>query len=175
MNIPLNEKFYLRPMVKGDAIAIAKYANNKKIADNLRDMFPHPYTYKNAVEWLETVMPQKKGAPLAIANSEEMIGCVGLMVGEDVHRFSAELGYWLAEPFWGKGIMTLAVQAIVQYGFNQLKLNRIFAEPYEINPASGKVLEKAGFIKEGILRSNVFKNGKVLNQTLYSIIHSDLW
>lgn len=174
MIIQLNANYSLRPFKKDDANAIAKYANNKKIADNLRDMFPHPYTYDDAVQWLEKILPQKNRAPFAIATSEELIGCIGLMVGEDVHRFLAELGYWLAEPFWNNGVMTLAVKAIVDYGFNTLQLNRIFAEPYESNPASGKVLENAGFVQEGILRSNVIKNGNVLNQTLYSIIPSDL-
>jgi len=92
------------------------------------------------------------------------------MPGKDVHRFTAEIGYWLAEPFWGTGIMTQAVKSMTAYAIRDLKLHRIFAEPYTTNPASARVLEKARFICEGTLRSNVFKDGKILDQFLYSYI-----
>ena len=82
-----------------------------------------------------------------------------MTLGTDVHRFTAEMGYWLAEPFWGRGIMTLAVKAMTAYAISDMKLHRVFAEPYSTNPASAKVLEKAGFIREGILHANVLKNG----------------
>jgi RimJ/RimL family protein N-acetyltransferase len=106
----------------------------------------------------------------AIATPSEAIGSIGLMPGKDVHRFTAEMGYWLAEPFWGKGIMTQAVKSLAAYAIVDLKLKRIFAEPYATNPASARVLEKAGFMREGILRSNAFKDGKVLDQFLYSYV-----
>jgi ribosomal-protein-alanine N-acetyltransferase len=106
----------------------------------------------------------------AIATQSEAIGSIGLMVGKDVHRYTAEMGYWLAEPFWGKGIMTQAVKSMTSYAIRNLKLHRIYAEPYSTNPASVKVLEKAGFRCEGLLRSNVFKDGKVLDQFLYSYV-----
>ena len=92
------------------------------------------------------------------------------MLGEDVHRYTAELGYWLAEPFWNKGIMTEVVSRFSDYAFEEFELNRIFAEPYTGNTASMRVLEKAGFVLEGTLRANVFKDGKVLDQFLYAKI-----
>ena len=95
------------------------------------------------------------------------------MIGKDVHRYSAELGYWLAEPFWGRGIMTQAVKIITAFAFSELNVLRVFAEPYTTNPTSARVLEKAGFVREGILRANVFKDGKVLDQYLYSFVNVD--
>jgi len=93
-----------------------------------------------------------------------------LIPGKDVHRYTAEMGYWLAEPFWGKGIITQVVKRMADYAVGDLKMHRIFAEPYTTNSASERVLEKAGFSCEGLLRSSVFKNGKVLDQYLYSYI-----
>jgi len=107
----------------------------------------------------------------AIASPTEAIGSIGLMLGADVHRFTAELGYWLAEPFWGQGIMTRAVQAMVEFAFAELKLHRVRAEPYAANPASARVLEKAGFLLEGRLRASACKEGRVLDQLLYARVN----
>ena len=104
----------------------------------------------------------------AIANEVEAIGSIGLMVGKDVHRFTAELGYWLAEPFWGKGVMTEAVKRITEYAFNSFGLKRVYAEPYTSNRASARVLEKAGFKYEGLLRASAFKDGRLVDQLLYA-------
>lgn len=137
---------------------------------NLRDAFPHPYGIQDAESYIERVTGTDAMVAFAITTPQEAIGSIGLMPGKDVHRYTAEIGYWLAEPFWGKGIMTLAVESLTEYAVHDLKMNRIFAEPYTINKASAKVLEKAGFLCEGILRSSVFKDGKVLDQYLYSYI-----
>ena len=153
-----------------DAPSISKYANNRKIWMNLRDAFPHPYSLQDAKSFILRTVEANPITIFAIATQSEAIGSIGLMLGKDVHRFTAEIGYWLAEPFWGKGIMTLAVKNLTAYAIHDLKLNRIFAKPYTSNPASARVLEKAGFICEGILRSNVFKDGKVLDQLLYSYV-----
>ena len=104
----------------------------------------------------------------AIANEVEAIGSIGLMVGKDVHRFTAELGYWLAEPFWGKGVMTEAVKRITEYAFRCFGLKRVYAEPYTSNRASARVLEKAGFKYEGLLRASAFKDGRLVDQLLYA-------
>ncbi|MBF0500139.1 MAG: GNAT family N-acetyltransferase [Candidatus Riflebacteria bacterium] len=159
----------LRIYSHADAESLAKYADNPKIAENLRDGFPHPYTRKNAIEFIDIAISKNPPTLFAIADSHEAIGGIGLMPKNDVHRLTAELGYWLGEPFWGRGVVTEAVQAIVTYGFEKLGLLRIFAEPYDSNPASCKVLEKAGFIFEGRLKNNVIKNGVIRDSMMYAI------
>ena len=157
-----------------DAASIAKYANNRKIWINLRDGFPYPYQLSYAENFLSKVAQQNPRTVFAIANDKEAIGSIGLMLGEDVHRYTAELGYWLAEPFWNKGIMTEVVSKFTDVAFERFKLNRIFAEPYTNNTASVRVLEKAGFVLEGTLRASVFKDGKVLDQFLYAKIRQGI-
>ena len=103
-------------------------------------MFPHPYRLEDAEAFLGFVAQQKPETTFAIANASEAIGCIGLTVGSDVHRKTAELGYWLAEPFWGRGIMSEAVAAFVRHAFDDLDLIRIYAEPFASNPASARVL-----------------------------------
>ena len=153
-----------------DAPSLAKYANNKKIWLNVRDAFPHPYTLQDAEAFILSITESDPRNVFAIATQSEAIGSIGLMPGKDVHRYTAEMGYWLAEPFWGKGIMTQAVKSLTDYAIKDLRMLRVFAEPYATNLASAKLLEKAGFICEGILRSNAIKDGKVLDQFLYSYI-----
>jgi ribosomal-protein-alanine N-acetyltransferase len=106
----------------------------------------------------------------AIATGTEAVGSIGLMLGQDVHRYTAELGYWLAEPYWGRGIVTLAVLAMVEYAFGELGLHRVHAEPYAPNLASARVLEKAGFRLEGRMRASAFKDGRIVDQLLYAIV-----
>ena len=153
-----------------DAPSIVKYANNRKIWLNLRDAFPHPYSLGDAKVFISRVIEADPVTVFAIANPSEAIGGIGLVLGKDVHRFTAEIGYWLAEPYWGMGIMTDAVRCLTTWAFRELKLHRISAEPYATNTASHRVLEKAGFIREGVLRSSAFKDGKILDQYLYSQI-----
>jgi RimJ/RimL family protein N-acetyltransferase len=160
--------FVIRDWQMGDAPSITKYANNRKIWINLRDAFPHPYRLEHAEEFISRVLDSNSTTVFAISNEKEAIGSIGLMRGVDVHRYTAELGYWLGEPFWGKGIMTHAVKSITAYAIHDLKLKRVFAEPFAGNSASARVLEKAGFQCEGLMRSNVYKDGKVLDQFLYS-------
>ena len=163
-------KYILRDWQLEDASSIANYANNRKIWQNLRDGFPHPYTIKDAEAFITTVNGATPRTVFAVAAESEAIGSIGLMLGNDVHRFTAELGYFLAEPFWGKGIMTQAVCFLSKWAFNNLGLHRISAEPYATNIASHRVLEKAGFSFEGKRRSSVFKDGIILDQMVYSIL-----
>jgi len=153
-----------------DAAFIAEYANNRRIWLNLRDAFPYPYSLADAEDFIARAIGADPVTIFAIATKSEAIGSIGLMLGKDVHRFTAEMGYWLAEPYWGKGIMTHAVQFLTAWAFRELKLHRISAEPYSTNTASHKVLEKAGFTREGVLRSSAFKDGKIVDQYLYSQI-----
>lgn len=163
-------KYIIRDWKLSDAPSLTKYANNKNVWLNLRDAFPHPYTLKNAEKFLSHVITVSPKTFFAIATQTEAIGSIGLTVGKDVHRFTAELGYWLAEPFWGQGIATLAVISITAFAIQELNLHRVYAEPYATNRASIQVLEKAGFVYEGRLRANAFKDGQVLDQFLYSFI-----
>jgi len=167
-------KFRIRDWQKSDTPSIAKYANNRKIWVNLRDGFPHPYNESDAEKFLSHVWTQKPRTYFALASKEEAIGSIGLSLGVDVHRFTAEMGFWLAEPFWNMGIMTKAVVRFTEFVFDKFKLNRLYAEPYVTNRASAHVLEKAGFFLEGTLRANVFKDGRILDQYLYSVVKEDL-
>ena len=167
MNLKVG-KYVIRDLRIDDAPSIAKYANNRKISINLRDGFPYPYQLSDAENFLSKVAKQNPRTVFAIANDKEAIGSIGLMPGEDVHRFTAEMGYWLAEPFWNKGIMSEVVSRFTDVAFEKFELNRIFAEPYIDNTASVRILEKAGFVLEGTLRASVFKDGKVLDQFLYA-------
>jgi len=161
-------RYTLRDWREDDAASIAKYANNKRIWINLRDAFPHPYSLADAKAFLSKAMHMETITYFAIASDQEAIGSIGLMPGDDVHRFTAELGYWLAEPFWGNGIMTKAVRALSEYAFRELGLLRIFAEPYTTNAASARVLENSGFALEGVIRASVLKDGRILDQYLYA-------
>jgi len=163
-------EYMIRDWKRDDASSLAQYANNRKIWSNLRDAFPHPYTKEDAALYIARSLQKVPRTAFAIATKTEAIGSIGLMPGQDVHRFTAELGYWLGEPFWGRGIMTEAVKALSEYAFNGLGFRRIFAEPYATNLASARVLEKSGFLREGILRANVVKEDRTLDQFLYAKI-----
>jgi RimJ/RimL family protein N-acetyltransferase len=158
----------VRSWSAADAVALERYANNRNVSLNLRDGFPYPYTLQDAQAFLSRVTQETPEKTFAIATSAEAIGCIGLRLGSDIHRKTAELGYWLAEPFWNRGIMSEAVAGFTQHAFEVFDLERIFAEPFDHNRASARVLEKAGFICEARLRANVFKNGKVLDSFLYA-------
>jgi RimJ/RimL family protein N-acetyltransferase len=110
----------------------------------------------------------------AIANDNELIGAIGIEPSRDINRYAGELGYWLAEPFWGKGIVTSAVKVFIKYVFENYELIKIFAYVFSSNPASGRVLEKAGFKLEGNLRNQIFKNGKFANQLVYGILREEV-
>jgi RimJ/RimL family protein N-acetyltransferase len=158
----------IRSWSAADAAALQRYANNRNIWINLRNIFPHPYTLKDAEAFLNRVTQEKPETTFAIATSTEAIGCIGLRLGQDIHCKTAELGYWLAEPFWGRGIMSEAVTEFSRYAFEAFDLQRIYAEPFESNGASVRVLEKAGFISEGRMSASIFKDDKVQNSFLYA-------
>jgi RimJ/RimL family protein N-acetyltransferase len=110
---------------------------------------------------------------LAIAVGEEAVGSIGVMLHPDVERVSAELGYWLAEPFWGRGITTAAVRAMTAYALATFPLTRIYAVPFASNLASGRVLEKAGYRLEARMRRSAIKDGRVVDQLLYAVTDED--
>jgi RimJ/RimL family protein N-acetyltransferase len=169
MNLQIGDNL-IRNWRRDDAASVARYANNRKIWINLRDAFPHPYGLEDAEFFIAHVLDSDPQTVFAIATPSQAIGSIGLMMGRDVHRYTAEIGYWLAEPFWGRGIMTRAVTSLTDYGIREWSLQRIYAEPYVSNHASVRVLEKAGFHCEGVLRANAFKDGRVLDQYLYAFV-----
>jgi RimJ/RimL family protein N-acetyltransferase len=169
MRIELGE-WCIRSLTASDAEAIVKYANNRRISINLRDRFPHPYTRAAADAFLAAAGAQQPEADFAIASRSEAIGGIGFHPQLDVHRLSAEIGYWLGEPFWGQGIATRAVRALSEWVFATTPLVRLYAHVFEWNPASARVLEKAGFTLEGRLRRSVLKEGKLIDQLMYGLV-----
>ena len=167
MEFPLN-KCLLREWRVSDAEAIAHHANNRRIWRNLRDRFPHPYTLEDAHHWIEFAAAESPQLSFAITVNNEAVGGIGLSLGQDIERRSAEIGYWLGEEFWGRGIVTEAVQAVTEYGFTKFDLCRIWASVFAWNPASGRVLEKAGFVREAILRKSATKDGQTIDTILYA-------
>jgi ribosomal-protein-alanine N-acetyltransferase len=160
----------LRPYRDGDQASIVRHANNRHVWINLRDRFPHPYTREDADGWIREVAGRNPPTQCAIAVGGEVAGGIGLTLQEDVHRRSAEIGYWLGEPFWGRGIMSEAVPAFTTYGFATFDLCRVYATVFEWNPASARILEKSGYVLEGRLRKSVTKDSRTIDQLLYACI-----
>jgi len=169
-----NTKVSLRNWKIEDAPCLAAVINNKKVQDNLRDGLPYPYTTKDAEEFIGVILPagKDKDYTFAIIYDDEIVGNIGILGKDNVHRLTGELGYYIAEPYWGKGIATEAVRQICAYIFENTDIVRIFAELYAYNTASCRVLEKAGFQFEGVLRKNAIKNGQILDVNIYSNIKS---
>jgi ribosomal-protein-alanine N-acetyltransferase len=167
------DKCILRKWKHSDLESLVKNANNYKIARNLRDIFPYPYTIEDGKEWIEFTQNEDWGYNFAIALNDKAVGGIGLIIGKDMERKSSEVGYWLGENYWGQGIASSALKCIVKFAFNKLNIERIFAVPLEQNIASRRVLEKNGFDLEGILRNSAVKTGKMYNQALYAKIRED--
>ena len=157
----------LRKLTYSDKGNLAKLLNNKKIWDNLRNRIPYPYQEKDAEDFIKLINNDNLHQVFAIEYDGKFCGVIGLEVQKDIYEKSAELGYWIGEPFWGKGIATKSVKLIIEIGFNTLNLLRIYAGVFEFNIASMKVLEKNGFLKEGIFKKAIFKNGKILDEHRY--------
>lgn len=163
----------LRDFVPADKHRLAELANNKKVSDNLRDGFPNPYTVADAQSFIEMCLSLTPPQIFAIEYYGVYAGNIGLHKGDDVYRKSAEIGYFLGELFWNKGIMTKAVNLICDYGFNNLDIVRIFTGVFHYNISSQKVLEKCGFIKEGVFKDAIFKNGIVCNEIRHAKLLHD--
>lgn len=160
--------FRLRPWAIDDLHNLVKFANNFHIAKNLMDIFPHPYTEEDGKAFIEFASRNSPPNILAIEINEEAAGAIGLHPQQDVYRKNAELGYWLAEPYWGKGIITEAIRQMVDYGFKNWDINRIYARPFGHNAASQRALEKAGFQLEARLEKTIFKNGEYGDELIYA-------
>ena len=171
MRLPIGHGDYvIRSYEPDDVEALLKYADNEAIARQLLDHFPHPYTEEAAHEWLRAAREQNPEVSFAIANPDELIGSIGLLLREDVFRRTAEVGYWLGEPFWGRGIATRALETFSHWAFREFDFARLQARVYEGNPASRRVLEKAGFALEGRLRNAATKHGRLLDLYLYALL-----
>lgn len=163
----------LRTLEPSDKTQMAQLANNKKVWDNVRDAFGHPYTEKNAEEFIEHQAKSDTEKVFAIECNGELCGLVGLILQKDVYRNSAEIGYWIGEPFWGQGIATQAVGLLARHAFEKLSLVRLYAGVFEFNVGSMRVLEKNGFQKEGVSKKAVFKNGEFWNEHRYGLLNQN--
>jgi ribosomal-protein-alanine N-acetyltransferase len=171
MQLSLPE-YHLRPLQLSDRDVMATYGNNVEIWKNLRDQFPHPYTPADAERFIQHVNKSETSERVfGIVEKEHLVGVIGIYPQSDVYRGTAELGYWLGQPFWGKGIATAAVRRIVEFGFEELHLRRIFADVFASNPASRRVLEKAGFQLEGVRQLAIIKNEQIQDDYHYAIVN----
>jgi len=152
---------------------MARLANNEKISRNLRDGFPNPYTMTDAENFLERFTNQDPVTFFGIEYISEYVGNISLVQGQDVYRKSAEIGYFIGEPYWNKGIVTTAVNLITEYGFNQLGIVRIHTGVFEYNTASMRVLEKCGYSKDCVFKKSVIKQGKLWDEVRYSKINPE--
>ena len=159
-----------------DARDLATALSNKKIQDNLRDGLPYPYTEKDGKEFISTMLAANENDTFAFAITVngKVIGSIGAFRQTNIHNKTAELGYYIAEEYWDKGIMTEAVKQLCDYVFSHTDIICIYAEPFSYNIGSCRVLEKAGFQYEGTLRSNALKNGNVLDMKMYSKLKTEL-
>lgn len=157
----------LRDLKSIDIYALVRNANNIKIWKNMKDSFPYPYTLEDATAMIRYVYENNIKVVKAIDFNGELAGIISLHIEDDVFRYNAEIGYWLGERYWGRGIGTKALELMTSFGFDILKLNRIYAQVFENNVGSMIILERNGYKKEGILRQAIFKEGKFLNNIIY--------
>ncbi|MBK7851914.1 MAG: GNAT family N-acetyltransferase [Bacteroidetes bacterium] len=164
-----SEKSTVRNWKESDAEALAKYANNNKIEANLRDGFPFPYSLEEAHKFIASVQATDPVTIFAIEVGGEAIGSIGYFPKDNIYKYNAEIGYWIGEPFWGRGIIPEVLRVMTEYIFETTRLTRIYAEVFGRNTASARALEKAGFKKEATIRQNIIKNNKTDDTLIYSI------
>jgi [ribosomal protein S5]-alanine N-acetyltransferase len=170
----LFERIVLRPWTLSDAPQLALIADNKRITDNLRDRVPSPYTLRDAQDWINLIMPENTPTKnFAITLDNEVIGSIGIVSKDDIYRKNVEIGFFLSENYWGRGITTKAIKAIVTYAFNTFDVVRVYAEVFFDNKASRRALEKAGFKLEATLKQNIIKNGIIQDSCIYSVLREN--
>lgn len=163
----------VRSWTRADAPAIVPHANDRVVSSMLRDRFPFPYRIEDAEAFLAHALAKRPETDFAIEADGAVAGGIGFVPGTDIERVSAEVGYWLGVAFWGRGIVTAALGAACRHAFAAYDLARIFALPFADNRASCRVLEKAGFEREGFLRSAVVKDGRLHDVALYALHRDD--
>lgn len=161
--------FTLRPWNINDLDSLVKNGNNPNIAKNMTNQFPHPYTVEKGKMFIEFATRDIPIHIFAIDVNGEACGGIGIHFLSDIQCKNAELGYWLGEPYWGKGIITKAIRETVDYSFKTFDITRIFARPFGTNIGSQKALEKAGFILEGRFEKAFFKNGEYVDELIYAV------
>ncbi len=157
----------LRPWLMEDIVTLTAYFNNQNIKNNLRDYIPHPYTTEDAEKFIENQTDLLPTQNFAILNEQEIVGGIGIILQEDIYKMNVELGYWIAEKFWGTGIATIAVELMTQYIFENFAINRIVAEVFDYNKASMRVLEKNGYYLESVRRKGILKNGVLIDDFIW--------
>src|ERR1051325_134962 len=158
----------IRPWEITDAESLQRHANNREVSRQLRDRFPFPYEIENARAFVDWVTKQPSPTVWAIDVKREAVGGIGIELHSDVERVSAEIGYWLGQQYWNRGIATDALKAVTTEAFKRLDITRLYAVPFADHAASVRVLEKAGYVKEGHLRQSAIKNGKIRDQFLFA-------
>jgi [ribosomal protein S5]-alanine N-acetyltransferase len=162
----------LRPWRVGDQASLVRYANNRNVSRNLKDRFPYPYTAADADEWIKLAEAATRTTSFAIVVDGEAVGGIGIEPGTDVFRRSADIGYWLGEPFWGRGIATESLRAVTEYAFERFDICRLQAGVFAWNPASARVLEKVGYTLEGRIRLGAIKDGQLVDRLLYGLVRA---
>lgn len=165
--------FILRTFKEGDEASLALNANNYNIWITMRDMFPHPYTYDDAVQFVKQNLSHNKALNFVIDVDGDAVGVIGIIPGEDIYRKTVDIGYWLGEQYWGKGIVSEAIKWLVAYCYSNFEINKIAASCFSTNKASIKVLEKCGFIHEATRKQHIYKNGIFIDENLYALIKKD--
>jgi [ribosomal protein S5]-alanine N-acetyltransferase len=153
-----------------DLASLVEHANNRHIWLNLRDRFPHPYTRQDGVAFLTHARAAAPQTFFAIEVDGAAVGGIGFVLQPDVERVSAEIGYWLGEPFWGRGIASEALAAVTAYAVEHHALTRVFALPFASNTASSRVLEKCGYVLEARLVRSAVKAGAIIDQLQYAYL-----
>lgn len=159
----------VRPWRRGDEASLVANANNYQIWRNVRDRFPYPYTLDDARDWVGLASRESPPSNFAIVVAEKAVGGIGLIFRDDINRCRAEIGYWLGEAYWGRGVVTESVRAVTAWAFETFDLASIYAGVLEWNPASMRVLEKAGYTFEARLRKAMIKENLVMDEFIYSI------
>jgi [ribosomal protein S5]-alanine N-acetyltransferase len=163
-------EFKLRDIKVSDAVSISKHADNIKIARNLTDRFPHPYTLEDAQLFIENIVIKDEHAFIkAIDYKSELIGMIGIHEQSDIYQKNAEFGYWLSEQYWGQGIMSALLPQMIPLGFEYFKITRLYAKVFGSNKASIRILEKSGFILEARIKESFFKFGKFEDELIYAV------
>ena len=159
----------LRPWRDDDLEELVRHINNFNVVRFLSDVVPHPYSREDGERYLAMVKSETPQRTFAIEADGRPVGSIGLIPGEEIYRKNAEIGYWLAEPYWGKGITPRAVKQIVEYGFRTFDIDRIYARVFAPNAASQRVLQKAGFRLEAFLRGTLYKRGEFADEMIYAV------
>lgn len=173
IQIPIDDKYGIRSFKSDDKNRLIELANNSRVSAYLLDAFPFPYTEQDAESWLEIAIGHNPQTLLVITENDRLIGGTGFYPKNDVYHLSAEIGYWLGETYWGKGIASKTVHTLVNYIFMNTHLLRLYAGVFSNNPASARVLEKNGFVREGYFRKSIIKRNEILDEVRYGLLRQD--